>query len=195
MFIFFSHISPDRTHAMLRTSVQSYWILGFLIPLLFYCQVDCNLLLKRGTRLFSPPPSVNPRTLQFYMVTITCVYFLNITISYALFRTHSEYNRNALKKQYATFTTLTSPTLKVTFHHPSPLFWEHELQQTSIPTVDQLTSKTTIVAVTSAKLFHSNHHIHAGRQTEWPRCSAMFGSGAPHTHATASLVATRLAAN
>jgi hypothetical protein len=60
-----------------------------------------------------------------------CVYFLNITINYAFFRTHSEYNRKALKKQYATF-TLTSPTLKVTFHHPSPLFWEHELQQTYI---------------------------------------------------------------
>lgn len=29
----------------------------------------------------------------------------------------------------ATFTILTSPTLNVTFHHPSPLFSEHELQQ------------------------------------------------------------------
>ena len=117
---------------MLRTTVQSYWILGFLIPLLFYCQADCNLLLKRGTKLFPPPPSFNPRTLQFYMVTIMCVCFLHITINYAIFRTHSEHHRNALQKQYATFTTLTSPTLKVTFHHPSPSFWEHELQQTYI---------------------------------------------------------------
>jgi hypothetical protein len=130
--IFFSDISPDRTNVMLRTSVQSYWILEFLIPLLFHCQADCNLLLKRGTRLFSQPPSFNLRTSQFYMVAIMCVCFLHITIKCAFFRRHSEYNRNALKKQYATFTTLTSPTLKVTFHHPSPLFWEHELQQTYV---------------------------------------------------------------
>lgn len=94
-----------------------------------------------------------------------CICFLHITINYEFFGTHSEYNRNALKKQYATFTTLTSPTLNVTFHHPSLIFWKHELQQKYISHSRSVNSKIAFAAVTSAKLFHPNQTSTQGTQT------------------------------
>jgi hypothetical protein len=133
-----------------------------------------SIIVPLPSRLQLPPKEgnqvvISDHTFQpshpynLYMVTTMSIGFLHITINYAFFRTF-KYITNALKKQCATFTILKSPTLNVTFHHPSLLFTEQKLQQIYISNSSSVkNAKQESQWSLAAKLLSSNHHIHIGK--------------------------------
>lgn len=114
-YIFLSHIPRQDTRNVTNecTVLLNTRILNSIIVLL---SSRLQLAPKEGDQVVLSTPELQPSHLTILYGHNYVLVFLNITLNYAFFRTHSEYNRNALKKQYATFATLTSPTLS----HISP---------------------------------------------------------------------------